>query len=77
MALQSPPTPTPPTPPTHPPTNLPIRLVPTPFMCRPQDNYPALQLTVSDLSPFYLAEARSNMEVRAGGARGQGCLRIL
>ncbi|KAL4419508.1 hypothetical protein ABPG77_002294 [Micractinium sp. CCAP 211/92] len=27
-----------------------------------KDNYPALQLTVSDLSPFYLAEARSNME---------------
>lgn len=28
-----------------------------------KDNYPALQLTVSDLSPFYLAEARSNMAV--------------
>lgn len=28
-----------------------------------KDNYPALQLTVSDLSPFYLSEARSNMQV--------------
>lgn len=28
-----------------------------------KDNYPGLQLTVSDLSPFYLAEARSNMNV--------------
>lgn len=27
-----------------------------------KDNYPTLQLTVSDLSPFYLAEAKSNME---------------
>ncbi|EFN55961.1 hypothetical protein CHLNCDRAFT_145276 [Chlorella variabilis] len=27
-----------------------------------KDNYPALQLTVSDLSPFYLSEARSNMQ---------------
>lgn len=26
-----------------------------------KDNYPALDLTLSDLSPFYLAEARSNM----------------
>lgn len=35
-------------------------------VCSPvvQDNYPTLQLTVSDLSPFYLAEAKSNMEAR-------------
>jgi len=26
-----------------------------------KDNYPAMDLTLSDLSPFYLAEARSNM----------------
>lgn len=27
-----------------------------------KDNYPALDLTLTDLSPFYLAEARSNMK---------------
>lgn len=46
-----------------------------------KDNYPSLNLTVSDLSPFYLAEARKNMDywkrMRApnadfGGYRGSG-----
>ncbi|KAL4451802.1 hypothetical protein ABPG75_007464 [Micractinium tetrahymenae] len=32
-----------------------------------KDNYLALPLTVSDLSPFYLAEAKNNMEVGPGG----------
>ena len=37
-----------------------------------KDNFPSLNLTVSDLSPFYLAEARSNMKVggRAGWVAG-------
>jgi ubiquinone/menaquinone biosynthesis C-methylase UbiE len=46
-----------------------------------KDNYPGLQLTVSDLSPFYLAEARSNMaywkrmrapDAQLGGVDGAG-----
>ncbi|KAI7837521.1 hypothetical protein COHA_008657 [Chlorella ohadii] len=46
-----------------------------------KDNYPGLQLTVSDLSPFYLAEARSNMkywkrlrapDAQLGGVDGTG-----
>lgn len=47
-----------------------------------KDNWPTLPLTVSDLSPYYLAEARSNAkhwhQLRAGGAwlggaEGTGC----
>lgn len=46
-----------------------------------KDNYPGLQLTVSDLSPFYLAEARENMrywkrmrapDAQLGGVDGAG-----
>ena len=35
-----------------------------------KDNFPGLQLTVSDLSPFYLAEARSNIDVRSAELLG-------
>lgn len=47
---------------------LPALLPVTRMCCRyVKDNYPGLQLTVSDLSPFYLAEARENMRVSGGG----------
>lgn len=36
-----------------------------------KDNYPSLQLTLADLSPFYLAEARSNMRVSGGQGGGK------
>ena len=34
-----------------------------------KDNYPRMHLTVSDLSPFYLAEARKNLKVGRVGWR--------
>lgn len=36
-----------------------------------KDNYPGLDLTLSDLSPFYLAEARSNMRYWKAQRAGQ------
>jgi ubiquinone/menaquinone biosynthesis C-methylase UbiE len=37
-----------------------------------KDNYPSLNLTVSDLSPFYLAEARNNIKVGGWAGRRVG-----
>ena len=50
-------------------------------MCE-QDNYPRMDLTLLDLSPYYLLEARKNLKYWAdkrapskalGGADGTGC----
>jgi len=47
-----------------------------------QDNYPKMDLTLLDLSPYYLLEARKNLKYWAdkrapgeilGGADGTGC----
>ena len=47
-----------------------------------QDNYPRMDLTMLDLSPYYLLEARKNLQYWAdkrapskalGGADGTGC----
>jgi len=37
-----------------------------------KDNYPGLQLTVSDLSPFYLEEARKNIQASLQGVGWDG-----